>query len=94
MAKALKVDDGYMDDMSLFFDEEGKDLDDAVNAYIRIMKDVKRLAVISGDLSLALEGFNIMAGRVSDEIRKMTETAAKKMQNYVAAIDEADQYIF
>ena len=90
----MDIDDKYCSDMGLFFDSEGKDLDDAVNAYIRIMQDVRKLAVISGDLSLALEGFNILAGRVSDEIRKITDIAAKKMQSYAAAVDGADQYMF
>ena len=91
---SLEFDPKYYDDLRLNFDSQKSDLDDAVNSYVRIMTDVKKLAVISGDLSLAIEGFNIMAGRVSGELKQIITNASKQVNGYAAEVEAADHYIF
>ena len=91
---SLEFDPKYYDDLRLNFDNQQSQLDDAVNSYVRIMTDVKKLAVISGDLSLAIEGFNIMAGRVSGELKQIITNASKQVNGYAAEVEAADHYIF
>ena len=94
MSEVLRIDNDYYRDMGRFLEEEGKQLKTAIDTYIKIIKDAEKVAVISGDMSLSLSVFNILAGSVSDEIKKITDTVAQKMRDYTANINEADHFVF
>ena len=88
------VDDEYCREISGFSGSQGKEIDDAVESYLRIMKDVRSLAIISGGLSDALREYSQHAGRLSGTVKKISDTAARKMDEYIFGIEEMDQFIF
>lgn len=90
----LIFDEEYLDEVLMKTEGEGSILDEATQSYLRIMKDIRRMAIISGELSDALRQYSLYAGRLSGVVKQITQDASDRFAEYITGIEEMDQYVF
>lgn len=90
----LIVDDDYLKSMGTYFVKQGEQLDKLISEYISVLKEVKSKAIVSGDVANALNAYITYAEKLNKQIGNVSTSAKKQIDNFVAKIDAADQYLF
>lgn len=90
----LIVDDDYLKSMGTYFVKQGEQLDKLISEYISVLKEVKSKAIVSGDVATALNAYITYAEKLNKQIGNISTSAKKQIDNFVAKIDAADQYLF
>lgn len=93
-AENLIVDDEYLQSMSDHIGGQGEKINSAINEYINILKEVREISVLSGDLSEAWDMYISHAEMLSGEIGEITQLTQNQLGNFITRINEADTYVF
>lgn len=88
------IDDEYCASMGDYFKKQGENVDTLVSEYLRILRMVKLLAIRKGETAEALEAFISYADRLKEQVGNISDSAQTQVTNFLAQIDQADQYLF
>ena len=85
----LKIDDDYINGMASLFETRSQDLQEGVDSYLTILAGIREEAIQEGDTADALD-----ASSLKGIISELGKTAKDTCNNFLAEIDEKDQYLF
>ena len=94
MAGNLVVDDEYVRQSASDIKTALLKLDRVVEQYLEILKDMKAEAVQDGATALALVAYNDYALQIKDALEQIGDDTRCLLENYLLAIDDADQFLF
>lgn len=94
MAGNLVVDDEYVRQSASDIKTALLKLERVVEQYLEILKDMKAEAVQDGATALALAAYNDYALQIKDALEQIGDDTRCLLENYLLAIDEADQFLF
>lgn len=92
--KELIIDDDYCKTIGKYFISRGAHLEVSIREYIRILEYIKNDAIISGDVSNALQLYIEYCKKMQNKIKDLSETTKRQTENFLVKIDDADQYLF
>lgn len=90
----LIIDDDYCKAMGSYFEKQGEELDQLVVDYISILQDVKNKGITSGDVSNALNSYINYVKKLNKKIGNLSTSTKIQIDNFLAQVDEEDQYLF
>lgn len=90
----LIIDDDYCKKMGTYFKRQGEQMDKLVADYIAILKDVRKKAIVSGEISKTLDVYIMYVQEMNKQIGDISDTAKKKTNVFLNKVDAADQYKF
>lgn len=90
----LIIDDDYCRAMSDYFIKQGEHMDTVIAEYVLILQDIKKNAIISGDVSNALEMYISYAQKLNKQIGNISTVAKSHIEYFLIRVDDADQYLF
>lgn len=90
----LIIDDEYCKAMGEYFVKQGEELDQLVVDYISILQDVKNKGITSGDVSNALNSYINYVKKLNKKIGNLSTSTKIQIDNFLAQVDEEDQYLF
>ena len=89
------IDDNYVGQMKTNYEKAGKILDEVMEAYVRILRQLIEEGGISGKTAEKLGSFADLAETLLKEVMKnLMSQLTQQMEQYVEAIDEADKEIY
>lgn len=88
------IDDEYCTSMGAYFKKQGDNADAMISDYLRILRTVKLLAIRKGETAEALDAYISYADRLKDQIGNISSSAQTQITNFLAKVDQADQYLF
>ena len=88
------IDDEYCTAMGEYFKKQGENVDALISEYLRILRVVKLLGIRRGETAQALDAFISYADRLKDQVGNISDSAQTQVTNFLAQIDQADQYLF
>lgn len=88
------VDDGYMQDVSEYFESQGKQLQEIIDSYIRIMNRVAEEGISKGQTSDSIRRFISYAEQLNNVIADTSIEIKTVTMNCMEEIDTQDRYIF
>ena len=89
----LKIDDDYINGMASLFETRSQDLQEGVDSHLTILAGIRE-ANQEGDTADALDAFIEYASSLKGIISELGKTAKDTCNNFLAEIDEKDQYLF
>ncbi len=69
-------------------------MDSIVDRYIQILNTLPMTAIQDGEMSEALMVYIVFAKKLQGNLDEIGNSVGKLLENYLADIDEADQYLF
>lgn len=90
----LIIDDHYCEIMGKYFVSRGVHLEDLIRDYIQILEYIKKNAIISGEVSDALQLYIDYSKKIQNKIKDISESIKRQTDTFLLKIDEADQYLF
>lgn len=88
----LRVDSDYINDISLYCEEQGKVIQDMINAYLNYMNTVTLEGITQGETSASLKVLIEYAEGLKDVVESTSIDVRDCIQQYINEIDEEDQY--
>lgn len=88
------IDDAYCTAMGSYFKRQGDRLDQMVDDYIDVLKNIKDTGITNGDIHTVLEGYITYAEKMKDKIGVISKNAQSHVNKFLTRVDEADQYLF
>jgi len=88
------IDDAYCLAMGLYFKQQGERLDQMAEDYIAALRTIRDTAILKGDVHEVLNGYIAYAERMKGQIGSISDAAQAQVSQFLARIDEADQYLF
>lgn len=90
----LKVDDEYCNEVADYYRKYGEKINNCVNEYVIILKEIKKEAIKKGNVADALESYISYSKKMNGKFLRLAKDAQKYTKKYVEKIDDADQYLF
>lgn len=69
-------------------------MDSIVDRYIQILNTVPMTAIQDGEMSEAVMVYTVFARKLQGNLDEIGNSIGKLLENYLADVDEADQYLF
>lgn len=91
---SLKIEDQYVEDMGSFFDEYGRNMEEAMESYLQIMNTIKEDSLMEGDTAEALAVFIEHGEFLKGKMEALGEMAKSVCANFLDEVDEKDQFLF
>lgn len=91
---SLQIDDDYCKKMGKYFIKEGKLLETYISEYIDSLERIQRDAIMKGDVADSLTSYIQYAKKLEGKISEISELSKNQTNNFVKAVDKADQYLF
>lgn len=88
------VDDGYMQDISEYFESQGMQLQERIDAYIRIMNRVVEEGISKGETSDSIRRFIAYAEQLNNVIADTSVEIKTATMKCMEEIEEQEQYMF
>lgn len=90
----LQIDDEYCNAMGKYFVKEGQELDNYINDYITILKNIKCNAIKAGRVANALDKYIGCAQKLKNQFEGRAINTQKQITKFLSAIDESDEYLY
>lgn len=89
------IDDNYIGQIKTNYEKTGETMDEVMEAYVRILRQLIEEGGISGKTAEKLGSFADLAETLLKEVmQNVTSPLAQQMEQYVEEIDEADKEIY
>lgn len=88
----LRVNSDYINDISSYCEEQGKVIQDMINAYLNYMNTVTLEGITQGETSASLKVLIEYAEGLKDVVESTSIDVRDCIQQYINEIDEEDQY--
>lgn len=92
--KQLQVDDDYCNAMAQYYINEGTVIENYIQEYIDILTRIQKKAIMKGDIADSLQNYIMYANKLKGSVLAIATNAQKQALMYLAAIDDADQFLF
>lgn len=93
-SEELIIDDDYCKAMGLYFTKQGEEMDKLVTDYVAILEGVKSKAIISGDVSQALNTYITYVKKLNKKFVSISTPVKTEIDRFLARVDSEDQYLF
>ena len=90
----MQIDDVYCKTMGEYLKKEAQELDNFINDYICILKEIKCKAIITGKVANALDMYIACASRMQNQFGIRAYQTKNQIAKFLAKIDEADEYLY
>ncbi|WP_204871892.1 hypothetical protein [Pseudoflavonifractor capillosus] len=90
----LIIDDEYVYAVGNDCNQRGKKLEDILDEYVVILKEIKSEAIMAGNVSEALEAFIGCVEPLKDQITELSQRVEERSSNFIQDVNDADQYLF
>ena len=90
----LIIDDVFCRAMGAYFVKQGEQFDQLVAEYVSILEEVKNKAIISGDVSQALNSYITYVKKLDKIIGNLSMPIKIEIDRFLTRIDSEDQYLF
>lgn len=94
MDENLIICDEYVTGVGEKSGRQGESLESIYDRYIEILNEVGKAAVVSGEVSLALDEFISCAKTLQGEIKSISVNMKRVCNCMIECIDREDQYLF
>ena len=94
MADELIVVDSEYQELDEFFLRQGQRFESAIESYVAALQDIHATGIIAGETADALGEFIQRASALKNTVGEVSRQARMKVIDYVADIDEADEYLY
>lgn len=92
--ESVIISDRYCMEIGQFYRDTAKQLGDMIQEYLKILEEIRKNAIITGDMADNLQAFIQYARKIKGQVEVMGKIAMQTEKNFLYAIDEADQYLF
>ena len=89
-----QIDDEYCEKMNKYIAETSLRIENYLNAYLVVLDNIKKNAIISGEVSDSLTNYIIYAKNTKGKVNEIAEVTQKHIFTFLERIDLADQYLF
>lgn len=93
-AEGLIIDDEYCRKMGTYFVQQGRRFDKVIVEYIKILETLRKTAIKEGSVADALDAYIDYAGKLKNQVGSISDLTKKQVNDFVAQVDDADQYVF
>lgn len=90
----LIMNEDYIFEMAEYFEKQGKQLQNIVDAYIVAIKRVTEEGIVKGETSETLKIFLEYAEKLNQVIELTAKEVRDSVVNYQEEIDAQDQYLY
>ena len=90
----LIIDDDYVKSMGRFYSTMGSNIDQMIDDYISKLQEIKASAIMEGDIAEALNTYITSAQALKEKAGNMGSEMRDLVNNFIADIDDADQFLF
>lgn len=90
----LIIDDDYVYDVGDACAEHGKKLEDILDAYVAILREIKAEALVEGEISDALGVFIECVAQLNDQLTTLSDNVDSKCMSFINDVNTADSYLF
>ena len=94
MANNMIVDEEYIKAEAENIKKIFLKMDSIVDRYIQILNTLPMTAIQDGEMSEALMVYTVFARKLQGNLDEIGNSIGKLLENYLADVDEADQYLF
>lgn len=94
MDKALIVDDEYIKEVGRYSQTRGKELEQLLGNYIKVLEEIKNEAIVEGEISNSLSAYIDCVKLLTERLEIISSNMKTVCNNLVADIDAADSYLF
>lgn len=92
--RSLQIDDDYCARIGNYFVTQGNEIDILIDEYITILQSIRKDAIKSGEVADALDVYISYASKMKNQIGTISRNAKQQVNNFINAVDAADQYLF
>lgn len=90
----LIIDDEYVSAVGYDCNQRGRKLEEVLEQYVAILKEIQEEALVEGDVSDALEAFVGCVELMKGSLRELSQTIEKRCSDFIQDVNDADQYLF
>lgn len=90
----LIIDDDYVTSVGTKAYQKAVKLEQIFEDYILILEEIKSEALVSGEISEALETYIECVRSLKGQLKKVSESLKTICQSFLIDINEADDYLF
>lgn len=90
----LIIDDDYVKSMGRFYRAMGNNIDQMIEDYILKLQEIKTSSIMEGDIAEALNSYITSAQALKEKAGDMGNEMKDLVNNFIADIDDADQFLF
>lgn len=94
MANNMIVDEEYIKAEAANIRTGLKRMDRTIDLYVRILNSMSEDAIQDGAAAAVLKAYTGYAGLLKGELESIGTAVDRVLENYLLAVDEADQYLF
>lgn len=91
---AIVIDDEYIVDVGRHCKNRGRNLEDILVDYIGILEEIRKEAIIDGEIAFALSDYIECVKMLREHMTTISDNVKTVAYNFVAAVDEADAFLF
>lgn len=88
------ISDRYCMEIGQFCRDTAEQLEEALQEYLNILEEIKKNAIVAGDMADSLQVFIQYAKKMKGQIEVMGKIAMQTEKKFLNAVDMADQYLF
>ena len=90
----LIIDDAYITDVGKYCVKRGNQLEDILDEYVVILREIKNEAIMQGEISETLQEFIECVSLLNRQVLEMSRNTKVVCTNFVSDIDKADSFLF
>lgn len=94
MAPNLIVDDDYIEKQVNHIKNGLMKMDTVIDLYIKCLNQMSQDVIQDGATAMALEIYISYAKQLQGDLKEIGDNTSSLLNNYLLAIDHADQYLF
>ncbi|MDR3307290.1 MAG: hypothetical protein LBS58_00100 [Coriobacteriales bacterium] len=93
MSDLVVVDSEY-EELQKYIIDYGKAAETMLASYLTVMNDVHTAGLVSGNAATNLKAFNSRVEKLQGTIQYLTQAISNKLESFVEAIDDKDEYLY
>ncbi len=90
----LVIDDDYVTTVGVLCRKRGNELEDILDTYMLILKEIEEEALTAGEISTTLNEYRSCVELLNEQIASISKDIEKICKNFISAINVADDYLF
>lgn len=90
----LIISDEYVEDVGTYCVKRGRTLEDIMDSYLGILREIKYEAITGGEISQTLGEFIECVSLLNNQLKEVSNNANTASKYFVIDINDADSYLF
>ena len=90
----LIISDEYVEDVGTYCVKRGRTLEDIMDSYLGILREIKNEAIITGEISQTLEEFIDCVSQLNNQLKDISNNVYAASVQFVSDVNDADSFLF